>query len=84
MTEKLIPNPSQEESHLQQQRLAMANLPSPASSLTLSSITAVSSLSERQQDSGNISHSQPPDVVIGSLNFNRTLRKWSSDKEQVI
>ena len=67
----------------QQQHQNSGGLPSPAASIISSSITSVSSLTERQMEPGNSTQLQPPDVVLGSLNFNRTVRKWSSDKELV-
>lgn len=73
----------QTETYPLEQHVNVGSLSSPAGSVISSSVISSSSLAERQADKETLSRLQPPDVILGSLNFNRTVRKWSADKEQV-
>ena len=73
----------QNEAYPLEQQPNVGSLSSPAASVISSSVMSSSSLAERQADKESLSRLQPPDVILGSLNFNRTVRKWSADKEQV-
>ncbi|XP_065065878.1 fas-binding factor 1-like isoform X1 [Rhopilema esculentum] len=58
---------------------------SPPASLSSSSVTTITSINESQPETRAQVGSTlppPPDILVGSLNFNRTVRKWSADKEQ--
>ena len=66
----------------QQQHKESSSVSPPASVMSSGNISA-SSFVETRAQKDNASHLQPPDIVLGSLNFNRTVRKWSADKEQV-
>jgi len=69
-------------SEQQQQNQKLGSVSSPPVSPDSLSIASTTSLDDKQLVKENESHLQPPDVILGSLKFNRTVRKWSADKEE--
>ena len=70
-------------SEQKEQSQKLGSVSSPAVSPDSLSIASTTSLDDKQLVKENESRLQPPDVILGSLKFNRTVRKWSADKEQV-
>ena len=69
--------------HKQQEQISSS---SPAPSSISSDDAMTSNFSAKQIEDGRKASKArllAPDIVLDSLNFNRTLRKWTSDKEQV-
>lgn len=89
MAAKFVKGLTEEEAHVFQQQQQQhqhhveGTFPSPANSVQSSTATTVSLLTDGPPELDKVPRWQPPDVILGSLNFNRTIRKWSSDKEQV-